>query len=687
MQASVMSLSGAVPRWWFTIAQRSVRGSADWALLALDTALVTVAFTIMFVLRYELAVPSQEWGGFMRFLPVAIVVQLLVNRLAGLYGPVWKQASILEAQRILGAGLTSSLFLAGWVWLVSADRLVPLSVALTGGLLSTALLGVLRFQSRLFAFQRGQRSDATRVLVIGAGESGGAILREIARQPDAAVQAVALLDDDIRKHDRWMGKTQIVGGLDCIVEVGLRLGVEQVLLAIPSAGSALIRRVADATAELGVPLKVLPSVTELMNGDPRLQDVRDLSIDDLLGRQPIDTNLGDVRSMIRDRRVLVTGGGGSIGSEIVRQVAAYSPARLVVLDRDETHLFDALAEIEGAGSPALIDVRDREGLTALFQRERPEIIFHAAANKHVPMLEGHPGEAVATNVFGTDNLVHAACEAGVERVVFISTDKAVNPANVMGASKRVGEQLVLNGAPVGAAWCAVRFGNVLGSRGSVVPTFIRQIRKGGPVTLTHPDMTRFFMSIPEAVQLVLQAAALAEDREVFMLDMGEPVRIADLACRMISLAGYRVGIDIPVQVTGLRPGEKLAEELSTPEENAHPTAHSKIVALNPPLLDDGVLTEALRRLAHAVARRDDAEIRRLLFDVALREASLAPPPTGPGFVAPRLNGRVMDTGFRVRFTAAGAHPSSRLDDSHSELSPGAERTPAEQVPSPGVDVG
>jgi FlaA1/EpsC-like NDP-sugar epimerase len=585
--------------------------------MALDVVLVATAFAIMLVLRYELHVPGREWEGFLRFLPVAVVVQLVINRIAGLYGPVWQQASIFEAQRILAAGFGSATVLTAWVWL--DDRLVPLSVSLTGGLVATGLMGVLRFQSRLFGFYRRQQSEATRVLVVGAGESGGAILREIARQPDAAVRVVGLVDDDARKRGRWMGNTPIAGGIDDLVEVGRRFEAQQVLLAIPSADSALVRRVADATSHLGVPLKVLPSVTELMNGNPRLRDVRDLSIDDLLGRQAIDTDLEPVQDLIRDKRVLVTGGGGSIGSEIVRQVAAYHPASLVVLDRDETHLFDAMAEIGGRGTPALVDVRDREGLLALFEAERPEIVFHAAANKHVPLMEAHPREAVATNVLGTENLVRAARETGVDRVVFISTDKAVNPANVMGASKRLGEQLVLTGAPKGAAWCAVRFGNVLGSRGSVVPTFVKQIQKGGPVTLTHEDVTRFFMSIPEAVQLVLQAATLAHDREVFMLEMGEPVRIMDLAKRMISLAGYRVGVDMQLEVTGLRPGEKLVEELCTPQEEAHATLHPKIVELNPPLLGEEVLREALQRLAEGVFARDAVALRELLFDTACRD--------------------------------------------------------------------
>jgi FlaA1/EpsC-like NDP-sugar epimerase len=357
------------------------------------------------------------------------------------------------------------------------------------------------------------------------------------------------------------------------------------------------------TAELEVPLKVLPSVADVVNGRPQLQDVRDLSIDDLLGRQQVRTDLASVEGMVRGRRVLVTGGGGSIGAEIARQVAADNPARLVLLDRDETHLFDAAADIDDCVE-ALLDVRDRDSVEQLFDHERPDIVFHAAANKHVPLLETHAREAVTTNVVGTDNIVQAARTHDVDHFVFVSTDKAVNPSSVMGASKRLGEQLVLGQAPPYSAWCAVRFGNVLGSRGSVVPTFMRQIERGGPITITHPDMTRFFMSIPEAVQLVLQAAALAEDREIFMLDMGEPVRIVDLANRMVALAGLRVGADIEVEVTGPRPGEKLEEELFLPDEEPSETAHPKIVRVQSPTPDPDHLGALVRELEDDLPCRD-----------------------------------------------------------------------------------
>jgi FlaA1/EpsC-like NDP-sugar epimerase len=616
-QTTVEATSG----WWSAVATRSLRGPADLALAALDAILVTAAFAGMVALRYEFDIPEGAWATFWPFVAAAVAVQLLANRAAGLYGPVWQHASIVEAQRIVLAGVATGTTLLAWQ--LVGPRWVPLSAVVSGALVATFLMGALRFHSRLFAFNRRQRGDATRVLIVGAGHSAGSLLREIGRSEDGELLAVALVDDDPRKVGRSIGTTHIVGTIDDLAEVGLEHRVDLVLLAIPSADSALVRRVADAVASLGVPLKVLPSVAELMHGEPALHDVRDLSIDDLLGRQPIATDLEAVAAMIEGRRVLVTGGGGSIGSEIVRQVAAYGPSRLLVLDRDETHLFDALAAIGDRGTPVLLDIRDRDRVRRLFARERPEIVFHAAANKHVPMLESHPTEAAATNVLGTRNLVSAAREAGVEHFVFVSTDKAVEPRNVMGASKRVGEQLVLGHAPPGSAWCAVRFGNVLGSRGSVVPTFMRQIREGGPVTLTHPEVTRFFMSIPEAVQLVLQAAAMADERQIFMLDMGEPVRIVDLAHRMISLAGLRVGTDIEVKVTGLRPGEKITEELFTPDERPAGTVHPKIFQLRPRTCEQRELGEFVGRLVGAIERFDDAATRELLLQgAAARE--LAP---------------------------------------------------------------
>jgi FlaA1/EpsC-like NDP-sugar epimerase len=363
-------------------------------------------------------------------------------------------------------------------------------------------------------------------------------------------------------------------------------------------------------------MKVLPGVHNLMSHPTHLaaiRQAREPSIEDLLGRTPVASELESIRSSLSGRRVLVTGAGGSIGSEICRQVASLDPAQLVLLDHDETHLHDTAATTNGACEQALVDITDRSAVFEIFKRYQPEVVLHAAAHKHVPVLELYPVEAANTNVFGTLNVIDAAVEVGTKRFVQISTDKAVCPSSVMGASKRLAEQIVLARRPEGAAYCAVRFGNVLGSRGSVIPTFARQIENGGPVTVTDARMTRFFMSVEEAVQLVLQSSMLSQGGEIFMLDMGQPVRILDLAKRMIRLSGYRVGVDIPIEIVGRRSGEKLDEELSTPEEEVLSTSHPHIHRLAPVSTPKEALDSRLLRLREAAARRDGENVRDLLF--------------------------------------------------------------------------
>ncbi len=372
-----------------------------------------------------------------------------------------------------------------------------------------------------------------------------------------------------------------MGPVSSLVEASRATGADQVLLAVPSADQALVRRVADLTEAARLPLRVLPPVHELAGGRVGLRDVRDVDIQDLLGRAQVDTDLEQVRQLVAGKVVLVTGAGGSIGSEIARQVATFGPSELLLLDHDETHLFDVAATLPTWATQVLADIRDRARINQIFGDHLPDVVFHAAAHKHVPLLEAHPAEAIRTNVTGTDAVVRAAVAAGTARLVFISTDKAVEPSSIMGASKRLGEQLVIAAQPDGHAYCAVRFGNVLGSRGSVVPTFLEQIKRGGPVTLTDGRMTRYFMSIPEAVQLVLQAAALSEGGEVFMLDMGPSVSIKELAERLIRLSGLRPGADIEIRVTGIRPGEKLHETLHETAEDPQPTAHPSVLRLSP----------------------------------------------------------------------------------------------------------
>jgi FlaA1/EpsC-like NDP-sugar epimerase len=392
-------------------------------------------------------------------------------------------------------------------------------------------------------------------------------------------------------------------------------------------------------------MKVLPGVSNLVRGSGQstpLREAREPRIEDLLGRTPVPIDLDTVRRSLTGRRVLVTGAGGSIGSEICRQVAELDPDLLVLLDHDETHLHDTAATLRIACEQVLVDITEQSAVFEVFERFRPEVVFHAAAHKHVPVLESHPIEAARTNVFGTVNVVDAAIEVGTQRFVQISTDKAVRPSSVMGASKQIAEQIVLARTPVGGSYCTVRFGNVLGSRGSVIPTFARQIANGGPVTVTDSRMTRFFMSVEEAVQLVLESSVLSDGGgEVFMLEMGEPVRILDLAERMIRLSGYQVDVDIPIDIIGVRPGEKLAEELCRPDEEILTTYHPYINQLIPITVPPEELAQRLEALESATARRDSAAVRGLLFQSAPVESemfALANGASGHAGSGPSTNG-------------------------------------------------
>jgi FlaA1/EpsC-like NDP-sugar epimerase len=406
------------------------------------------------------------------------------------------------------------------------------------------------------------------------------------------------------------------------------LKIDQVLLAIPSAEGSLVEHVAAVCEEAEVTLRVLPSVREIVGGRVSARDIRDLRIEDLLGRRQVNTDLEAVAGLLKGRRVLVTGAGGSIGSEIVRQVLSFEPAKLILLDRDETHLHDVLTELRtsaGLLESVLGDVRDRAGMFQILMRLRPDVVFHAAAHKHVPVLETHPEEALANNVIGTANIADAAVAAGVRRFVLISTDKAIRPSSVMGASKWFGEQIVrsLNGN--GTMLCAVRFGNVLGSRGSVIPTFLKQISLGGPVTVTDPDMTRYLMSVQEAVQLVLQAGAMSKGGEVFRLDMGRPVNILQLARKLIRLSGRVPDRDIEITLIGARPGEKQHEDIDDGDEELMPSGHPSIVVSRPIVPDRAALRRAIRELeilADENRPEDLAErIRTIACGASLRQLS------------------------------------------------------------------
>ncbi len=619
----VTTQDGPTPARWTAAAQSAAKVRNDLSLMALDLVVVGAGYLLVMLLRFDAAVPTGFWEGFRSFLPLALAIHLGANAAAGLYGQVWKHASVAEARRVLAASGTAVLAVTALGLAVGRDAL-PLSVPLVGAALSPLLIGGLRFQTRLFALRRRGAEGATaptRVVVVGAGDIGGNLIRDMHHHPEMGLAPVAAVDDDIELIGRSIGDVAIHGPLEMLPHVVRRAEADLVILAIARADGELVRRVAVLADEAGVALKIMPGIREAVGGAASVRDVRDVQIADLLGRRQISTDLAQVAATITGRRVLITGAGGSIGAEVLAQVAALGPAQLVALDCDETHLFDAAAGVDGACTQVLGDIRDARAMQRIFATHRPEVVFHAAALKHVPILERHPAAALATNVLGTRNVVRAAKAVGVERLVLISTDKAVNPSSVMGATKQLAEQILLAEAPEGKPWCAVRFGNVLGSRGSVVPTFMRQIASGGPVTVTDPQMTRFFMSIPEAVELVLQAGALSEGADLFMLDMGQPVRIMDLAERMIRLSGRVPGADVPIMITGMRPGEKLHEQLRTGDEATSPTAHPAVIRVAAIRSQDTLLTNGIAAIAGAVADGAEHEARLILASM-LRDGSL-----------------------------------------------------------------
>jgi FlaA1/EpsC-like NDP-sugar epimerase len=609
------------------VAVRASRVRSRLVFTLLDAICVVAGYSVAQVIYFRDKAPGLYWQHLAAFLLTALVVTLVANHVFGLYGRMWRHAGVEEArQLILSAAVTVAVLAAFYPLGKRAQfERVPMTVVFVGCMFATLGMGLLRFHSRLFAWQRGTRRVGLRVAVVGSRDAGAAAIREMLRSPGAGLVPVAVFDDDPRAHGLSMVGVPVVGTIEDIPAAASRYTLQQVLLTIPDPPREIVEKVLVACEKAGLTMKVLPGVSHLVDGDGRVASLRQLrepQIEDLLGREAIPIDLATVRRSLQGRRVLVTGAGGSIGSEICRQVADLEPSVLVLLDHDETHLHDTAATISIPTEQALVDVRDRLAVADVFDRFRPEVVFHAAAHKHVPVLEEHPVEAAATNVFGTLNVVTAAVAVGTKRFVQISTDKAVRPSSIMGATKRVAEQIVLAHAPRGASYCTVRFGNVLGSRGSVIPTFSRQIANGGPVTVTDPRMTRFFMSVEEAVQLVLESSVLSDGGgEIFMLEMGDPVRILDLAKRMIRLSGYRVDVDISIDIVGARPGEKLDEELRTPEEEILTTYHPYINQLVPITVTPEQFTVELEQLYRSMAQRDGASVRALLFDIAAASGS------------------------------------------------------------------
>lgn len=556
-------------------------------LLILDLAIAAVSLWVAFVIRFDGAIPEN----YREMLPLATLVFVIVRvafySLAGLYRSLWRYASLYELLAIVLAVGVGSLVL----YVVDAVAgLYDLPLSVYGIEFMTTMLGIggVRFavrMRRIILF--GDRlKDAQRALIVGAGDAGLMLLREFENQPQLGVRVVGFVDDDPAKMQHRIRGIPVRGPRSAIPQLVEALQIDQIIIAMPSAPQPVIQETIALCKQARVQLKILPPIADVIDGKVRAQDVRDVEIEDLLRREPVQTDLDAISNYLEGRRVLITGAGGSIGSELCRQVARFRPSALYLLGHGENSIFEIHNELIEAHPgleiyPIIEDIQNETCIRRIFERVQPQVVFHAAAHKHVPLMEANPEAAVRNNVFGTRNVAEAAARTGVETFVMISTDKAVNPGNVMGATKRMAELVVQSMAESSSTrFVSVRFGNVLGSRGSVVPFFKKQIAQGGPVTVTHPEMRRYFMTIPEAVQLVLQAGSIGRGGEVFVLDMGEPVRIVDLARDLIRLSGFEPGRDIEIVFTGIRPGEKLFEELINDGESVRATEHEKIRALN-----------------------------------------------------------------------------------------------------------
>ncbi len=553
-------------------------------IVAVHVLLWTCGYGLAFGLRFDFNLQHQYVSQMWTWFPILLGLRVAVFWFVGLFRGMWKYSGARDLRLILSATTGSTLlFLAV---LATFFQAFPRSVITIEWLLGVMLVGGARFAYRTLSADRRplpqKDTKPVRALIVGAGDAGELLLREIQRNQAGRYVVIGFVDDDPLKHHSHIHGVRVHGGVHRLPILVADHDVDEVVIAVPTASGAQMRHIVEQCKASGARFKTIPSIDQLIDGRVSLNEVRDVAIEDLLGRDPVELDMAAISVAMQGHTVMVTGAGGSIGSELCRQVCRFSPAVLLLVERTENALFhvhrDLMASHPGMQLvPLIADVGDRVRMKQIFASHRPTVVFHAAAHKHVPMMEWNAGEAVKNNVLGTKTLADLADAAGVQRFVMISTDKAVNPTSVMGASKRAAEIYVQALSQRSRTrYVTVRFGNVLGSAGSVIPIFKEQIAAGGPVTVTHPEMKRYFMTIPEASQLVLQAGLTGDGGEIFILDMGEPVRIADLARDLITLSGLRPGEDIEIKFTGVRPGEKLFEELSVDAESADRTRHPKI---------------------------------------------------------------------------------------------------------------
>lgn len=610
-------------------------------ILLFDLVLVAASVFGAYGLRFELGqqfyyyLPSAYW-----MLGTAIIVKPLVYFLFGMYRRLWSYASTQELKLIFFSVTTGSVMVSLFmVILASVKAFTGFSrgILIIDWLLSILFVGGLRFMMRVLSDSQNafasKNRGAKRALVVGAGDAGALVVKELEKNPELNLQPVCFVDDNPSKQKQQIHGIPVAGTLADIGKVIEHKKIDEVVIAIPSAGGKIIRMVADVCRLKGISFRTMPGLYELLGGKVSVNRLREVDITDLLRRPPSHVKGELVGAVISGKMVMVTGAGGSIGRELCRQIARWNPSGLILLGHGENSIFETLLEIQESYPslplfPVIADVRELDRLSSVFKRMHPEVVFHAAAHKHVPLMEMNIDEAINNNVLGTKNVVKVCEQNDVLRLVMISTDKAIRPINIMGASKRLAEMIVLDAARrTGREYCVVRFGNVLGSRGSVVPLFKRQIARGGPITITHPDMRRYFMTIPEAVYLVLQAAGMSKSGETFVLNMGQQVRILDLAEDLIRLSGLEPGKDIEITFTGIRPGEKLSEDLWEEGDQFKPTAHPDIYQFDDPSnLRGEVLQNGIKELLTLSARGKTTEIITMVDDLIPGSAVAATPP-------------------------------------------------------------
>lgn len=610
-------------------------------VLAIDTLLIAFAWYFANLLRFNFEIPPDSFAIMARLVPLMVGVKIITFYLFDLYRGMWRYTSIDDLLNIIKASGISTLVvvtlvafthgLAGFARAAFVIDLI-LTIAFIGGYrVGIRLFFWLGFKDRMSALnllgllrrRHGEKKGGKKLLIIGAGDCGEKIYREISENASLRYSVVGFLDDDPSKVGRLIHGIPILGSTEELKAIAKRMKAEETLIAIPSLTSAQMRGMVERCKESGVAFKTVPGMGELINGKITIKAIRDVAYKDLLGREVIDLQEERIGAYLENARVLVTGAGGSIGSELCRQICRFRPASLILYERSESPLYEIDLELRTDYPglhiiPILGDIKDRTQISKAFARTSPQVVFHAAAYKHVPMMEMHPWKAVKNNILGTRNVVEFSHAHDVERFVLVSTDKAVRPVNVMGATKRIAELIVQgqNSCLMSKTrFMTVRFGNVVGSVGSVVPIFKKQIERGGPVTVTHPDMTRYFMTIPEACQLILQAGAMGEGGEIFILEMGTPVKIVDMARDLIRLSGFEPDLDIKIEYVGLRPGEKLYEELITEGEGIVPTNHERILVLRGKACDPLRLNGGIDELAALAHEQDGPGIKSKLQEM------------------------------------------------------------------------